>query len=64
MQNPEQRKKKMRTLTKVEKPAVSLLRQSKSEGHDPILRVLEHIVSREKAALSLYLLARYNFILP
>lgn len=69
LQNPAQVKKELKTVQKVDKPAVSLLRadnrvRKSPDEPDRIEQVLMRIAAIATAGSSVYLLGRYGFNLP
>ncbi len=60
-QNPAQLKKQLTTHLQVDKPAVSLLQSGEPNALDSIFQALS---KRAKPDASVYLLARYHFLLP
>lgn len=65
-QNPKQVKKNITTHTQVNKPAVSLLRHGTTgeSVESPIERIIQKIVSGPQQNCSIFILARYNYLLP
>lgn len=65
-QNPMQVKKDITTHTTVNTPAVSLLRQGTTvkSVQNPIERIIQKIATDSKQNCSIYILARFNYLLP
>ncbi|MCH2089506.1 MAG: UvrD-helicase domain-containing protein, partial [Pseudoalteromonas sp.] len=63
MKNPSQINKKLTTLDKVEKPAVSMLLTEKSCGLEEIKRVLNQINEIDNRKSSVLILARFSFLM-